>query len=61
MFQVWLNSREYEFLKNYSEENMQTSSEIVRGWIHEVMKREGYEIKEPSLPKPSNTKMEVKK
>jgi hypothetical protein len=27
-----------------------TASEIVRGWIHEVMKREGYEIKEPSFP-----------
>jgi hypothetical protein len=27
-----------------------TVSELIRGWIHEVMKREGYKIKEPSLP-----------
>ncbi len=29
---------------------MMTASEVVRGWIREVMKREGYEIIEPSLP-----------
>ncbi len=61
MFQVWLHPREYEFLTTYAEENMLTASETVRGWIHEVMKREGYEIKEPSFPKPSNTNKEVKK
>ena len=38
-----------------------TASETVRGWIHEVMKREGYDIKEPSLPEPSNKKKGVKK
>ena len=61
MFQVWLHPREFEFLTNYAEENMLTASETVRGWIHEVMKREGYEIKEPSFPNPSNTNKEVKK
>ena len=30
--------------------NMSTSSEVVRGWLREIMKREGYEIKEPQLP-----------
>jgi len=38
-----------------------TASETVRGWIHEVMKREGYEIKEPALPESSITKKGVKK
>jgi len=61
MFQVWLHPNEFEFLTNYAEENMLTASEIVRGWIHEVMKREGFVIKEPSLPEPSNNKKEVKK
>ena len=61
MFQVWLHPREYEFLTTYAEENMLTASEIVRGWIHEVMKREGFVIKEPSLPELSNTKKGVKK
>jgi len=60
MFQVWLHPKEYEFLTAYAEENMLTASETVRGWIHEVMKREGYDIKEPSLPEPSNKKKGVK-
>jgi len=55
------NPKEYEFLTTYAEENMLTASETVRGWIHEVMRREGFEIKEPSLPEPSNTKKGVKK
>ena len=50
MFQVWLHPCENEFLKEYSEKNMMTASEIVRGWIHEVMRMEGYEIKEPRNP-----------
>ena len=29
---------------------MLTASDVIRGWIHEIMKREGYEIKEPTLP-----------
>ena len=51
LFQVWLHPKELKFLSDYAEENMLTSSEVVRGWIHEVMKREGYKIKEPSLLK----------
>jgi len=56
MFQVWLHPREFEFLTTYAEENMLTASETVRGWIHVVMRREGFEIKEPSLPEPSKKK-----
>lgn len=50
MFQVWLHPKEFEFLKQYSEKNMITASETIRGWIHEVMKMEGHEIKEPRNP-----------
>jgi len=50
LFQVWLHPTELNFLNDYSEQNLSTASEIIRGWIHAVMKREGYEIKEPSLP-----------
>jgi len=50
MFQVWLHPKEYEFLSQYAEENMLTASETVRGWIHEVMKIEGFEILEPRNP-----------
>jgi len=50
IFQCWLHSKEFEFLSKYAEKNMSTSSEIIRGWIHEVMKREGYDLKEPTLP-----------
>jgi len=34
---------------------MLTASDVIRGWIHEIMKREGYDIREPSLPE-SKTK-----
>ncbi len=61
MFQVWLHPNEFEFLTTYAEENMMTASETVRGWIHEVMKKEGYEIKEPSLPEPVINKKGGKK
>jgi len=50
MFRVWLNDKEHEFLNSYSEKNMLTASELFRGWLHEVMKREGFDLKEPSLP-----------
>jgi len=50
LLQCWLHPREFEFLSDYAEENMSTYSEIVRGWLHEVMKREGFDLKEPSLP-----------
>jgi len=55
LFSAWLHPKELEFLNTYAEDNMLTASEIIRGWLHEVMKREGYEIKEPSLPE-SKTK-----
>lgn len=48
--QMWVDSDEFSFLQEYSKKNHLTISELIRGWIHEVMRREGYEIKEPSLP-----------
>lgn len=50
MFRVWLNDKEFEFLYSYAEKNFLTASELFRGWLHEVMKREGFDLKEPSLP-----------
>ncbi len=47
---VWLHPKEHQFLNKYAVKNMSTSSEIIRGWIHEVMKSEGYEILEPRNP-----------
>jgi len=49
LFQVWLHPKELKFLSDYAEENLLNSSELVRGWIHEVMKREGYELNEPQF------------
>ena len=50
MFNCWLHEKELKFLNSYAIKNMATSSEIIRGWLHEVMKSEGYEIKEPLNP-----------
>lgn len=54
--QVWLDGTEFSFIQKYAKENHLMVSELIRGWIHEVMKREGFDIKEPSLPEPSNSK-----
>ena len=54
--QMWVDSDEFGFLQEYSRENHLTISELIRGWIHEVMKREGYKIKEPSLPEQKSKK-----
>jgi hypothetical protein len=54
--QMWVDSDEFSFLKEYSNNNHLTISELIRGWIHEVMKREGYEITEPSLPERKSKK-----
>ena len=53
-FQVWLDEIELGFIHKYAEQNHMTGSELIRGWIHEVMKREGFDIKEPSLPESLN-------
>ncbi|MDA2918398.1 hypothetical protein MYX76_02690 [Desulfobacterota bacterium AH_259_B03_O07] len=50
LFRVWLHEKELEFLSNYAEENMFTASEVIRALIHQLMKREGYKLKEPLLP-----------
>ncbi len=50
MFRVWLNKEEHKFLTQYANKNLLTASELFRGWLHEVMKIEGYEIKEPLNP-----------
>ena len=49
-FQVWLDKTELDFMYKYAESNHMTGSELIRGWIHEVMKREGYDITEPKNP-----------
>ena len=50
MIHIYLHTEEDKFLKSYADNNYLTVSELVRGWIHEVMKREGFVIKEPTLP-----------
>ncbi len=50
MIHTYLHPEEDKFIKNYAERNFLTVSELIRGWIHETMKREGIDIKEPALP-----------
>ena len=53
LIHIYLHEEEDKFLRNHAEKNYLTVAEVFRGWLHEVMKREGYEITEPSLPKTS--------
>jgi len=50
LIHIFLHEDEDKFLRNYAEKNYLTVAGVFRGWLHEVMKREGYEITEPSLP-----------
>lgn len=61
MVHIYLHPDEDKFLKSYANSNFLTVSELIRGWIHEVMKREGYDIKEPSLAKTFKTIKGAKK
>ena len=60
LIHIYLHEEEDKFLKSYADKNLQTVSELFRGWLHEVMKREGHEIKEPSLPEPKTKNKGVK-
>ena len=56
ILQVWLNQTENSFVSKYAEKHLMTTSELIRFWIHEAMKKEGV-YKEPSKtvkPKISN-------
>jgi len=55
LIHIYLHEEEDKFLKKYARENLLSVSELIRGWIHEVMKQEGYKFKEPSLPKRRKT------
>ncbi len=41
LFQVWLHTKELEYINNYAEENLLTASELIRYWIRQSMKKEG--------------------
>jgi hypothetical protein len=60
MIHTYLHPEEDKFIKDYAKRNFLTVSELIRGWIHEAMKSEGYEINEPSLPDTSKTNKGVK-
>jgi len=60
MIHIYLHPEEDRFLKAYAEKNYLSVSELVRGWIHEAMKREGYDIKEPLVPESKKTQKEAK-
>jgi len=50
LIHIYLHQEEDKFFRNYAEKNYLTVAEVFRGWLHEVMKREGHEITEPQLP-----------
>ncbi len=50
MIHTYLHPEEDKFIKDYAERNFLTVSELIRGWFHEVMKINGYDIKEPLIP-----------
>ena len=50
LIHIYVHPEEDKFLRNYAENNYLSVSELIRGWIHEVMKIEGVEITEPRNP-----------
>jgi len=46
---VWLSNKEKEFLSDYSEKSLMTSSEVIRSLLKQLMRQEGIELKEPLL------------
>ncbi len=56
LIHIYLHEDEDKFLRNYADQNYLTVAEVFRGWLHEVMKREGYEITEPLLPEKGGKK-----
>jgi len=61
MIHIYLHPEEDKFIKDYAEKNYLTVSELIRGWIHETMKSEGIDIKEPLMPGSKKTYKGVKK
>lgn len=49
LIHIYLHKEEDKFIREYAEKNYLSVSELIRGWIHEIMKREGHDIKEPLL------------
>jgi hypothetical protein len=50
LIHIYLHHEEDKFIKDYAERNLLTVSELIRGWIHETMKSEGFDIREPLMP-----------
>lgn len=48
--QVWLDETEYKFVQEYAKKNHMMVSELIRGWVHRIMQREGFVFTEPSDP-----------
>jgi len=49
MLHVWLSNKEKDFLTKYSSMSLMTSSEVIRSLLRQLMKQEGFELKEPLL------------
>ena len=49
MIHIYLHPDEDKFVREYAKNNYLTVAELIRGWIHECMKWEGHDIKEPYL------------
>ncbi len=56
LIHIYLHPEEDKFVRGYAEKNFLTVADLIRGWIRELMKREGYKLKEPSLPEQKSKK-----
>ncbi|NIQ15676.1 MAG: hypothetical protein GTO02_15135 [Candidatus Dadabacteria bacterium] len=54
LIHTYLHEEEDKFLREYAEKNLLTVSELIRGWIHEVMKRENYMIEDYRILEPTD-------
>jgi len=60
LIHIYLHEEEDKFVREYAEKNLLTVSELIRGWIHEVMKRDDYKIEDYRILEPTDPRTKLR-